>query len=446
MKTMRPVGRDGRRPRRALLAIAAALAALPALAQVPGRVNFQGLLLDSGGAPLNGVVDLDFALYPTAQGGSAVWTESKPAVSVSDGIYDVELGSTTPLTPSLLAPGTLYLEVTIEGEVLTPRRPLLAVPYALRASSAETVAGVPSDFVVQIFEQTDLDSNGLLNSDPAEGLGDTDGDGADNYVDSDNDGDGLSDQIELGQGSDINLVTPTISSFSPTTLPDDAPATVTIQGSAFDEPGLSVSFGSESPGPTNVTPTSFDVVVGPQPAGFAPVMVSLGNGEATQEDFLFRRVVTAFVTSTSYPGLLPGLGGADANCATQAAAAGLPGTYLAWLRDGGGSANNPESRFSYPGQSAIYRRTDGVQFNDPTASTTPLDSALDRDEFGAAVAAGTTVWTGGGSFTGGFNCVAWTQGVTGQGITGTVGDTGVGWQSGTASACSVPQRLYCFEQ
>ena len=55
-----------------------ALLALPTTASsaVPTSVHFQGLLLDGVGAPVNGAVDLDFALYPTLVGGAALWSES----------------------------------------------------------------------------------------------------------------------------------------------------------------------------------------------------------------------------------------------------------------------------------------------------------------------------------------------------------------------------------
>ncbi len=107
----------------------------PVHAQVPGQVSFQGLLLNSAGVPVQGNQNLTFALFAAPTGGSALWTESHSGVPVTDGLYDVALGSITPLTPALLSGGTRYLEVTVGGETLTPRRPLLAVPYALTAAS-----------------------------------------------------------------------------------------------------------------------------------------------------------------------------------------------------------------------------------------------------------------------------------------------------------------------
>lgn len=133
--------------RACLASLLLGLALAPAAsAQVPGRVSFQGLLLDSGGNPIQGSANLSFALFAAPTGGSALWSESHSGVSVTDGIYDVELGSVTPLTPALLAGGTRYLEVTVAGETLAPRRPLLAVPYALTAAtlpSFDALHGIP---------------------------------------------------------------------------------------------------------------------------------------------------------------------------------------------------------------------------------------------------------------------------------------------------------------
>ena len=130
----------------ALASLGLALTTPAAFAQVPGRVSFQGLLLDSGGQPVNGATNLAFALFAAPTGGSPLWTESHPGTSVIDGIYDVQLGSITPLTPSVLAGSTRYLEVTVSGETLAPRRPLLSVPYALSAGtlpSFDALHGIP---------------------------------------------------------------------------------------------------------------------------------------------------------------------------------------------------------------------------------------------------------------------------------------------------------------
>ncbi len=146
-----------RRARVALATASLLLAALPAVASVPGEVSFQGLLLDAGGQPVTGSIDFDFALFATATGGTALWSESHTGVAVQDGVYQVSLGATTPLTPALLAGGSLHLEISVDGNTLAPRQRLLAVPYALRADTAENVESLSGAFVAEAFDHFAFD-------------------------------------------------------------------------------------------------------------------------------------------------------------------------------------------------------------------------------------------------------------------------------------------------
>ena len=104
------------------------------------------------------------------------------------------------------------LLVVVDAETLTPRQRLVAVPYALEAESANNVGGVGATFVSEVFEHFAFDGAEPPNDDPSEGLGDADGDGIANFVDPDNDNDGISDASEVSAGTDINLVTPVVSS------------------------------------------------------------------------------------------------------------------------------------------------------------------------------------------------------------------------------------------
>lgn len=133
---------------RLALALAAgvlALLALPARAadDVPRQMVFQGRLVRADGSPETSAQDLRFALYPTPTGGAPVWEESHPGVPVSNGYYSVVLGAAQPLPDSALNGQPLYLGVSLVGQSeLTPRLPVVSVPYALKAGDSAKLEGL----------------------------------------------------------------------------------------------------------------------------------------------------------------------------------------------------------------------------------------------------------------------------------------------------------------
>ena len=106
------------------------------LASVPGAsattVNYQGRLENSSGNPLSGTQNLEFAIYDTDTGGNPIWgPESHTNVSVNDGLFSVGLGSQTAGgIPTTTWDGDRYLEITVNGETLTPRELIRSVPIA----------------------------------------------------------------------------------------------------------------------------------------------------------------------------------------------------------------------------------------------------------------------------------------------------------------------------
>jgi len=114
-----------------LLAVALLLAwALPAHADAPQTMHFQGYLKDAAGDPVDGSVDMVFAIYDAESGGAALWTEAHAAVPVDDGVYSVVLGSTTPL--DLEWDDQYYVGVTVASDAeMTPRMALASAPYAM---------------------------------------------------------------------------------------------------------------------------------------------------------------------------------------------------------------------------------------------------------------------------------------------------------------------------
>ncbi len=127
--------------------------ALPVLAQqlskmtsvaVPPLVQFGGVLTDSNGKPLSGVVGITFSLYKESQSGAPLWMETQNVNADSRGHYTVMLGSSksTGLQADVFASGEArWLGVQPEGQPEQPRILLLSVPYALKAADAETLGG-----------------------------------------------------------------------------------------------------------------------------------------------------------------------------------------------------------------------------------------------------------------------------------------------------------------
>jgi len=284
-----------------VLAASVAPAARAALPAPPDQVAYSGVL------SVPGPVDLTARLYDAASGGTLVFKQSFTNVAVSDGHFTVNLGPTgeatdtpaNPLTTSLrtalggeLAAGPgRFVEVTVNPDPPLARVQLVLVPYALRADHALTadvatqaldtqaVAGLDGGVLTELFEHYTEDG-GPPASDPSEGSGDPDGDGEMNFVDPDNDEDGLSDADEGTAGTNINLVTPRIAGVDPDSGSSASPTPVTVTGTGF-LPGLTADFGAQQFTPPAVSPTSFELTLGPEPSGTVlNLTVTNPNGES----------------------------------------------------------------------------------------------------------------------------------------------------------------------
>ncbi len=92
-------------------------------------ITYQGQLQDESG-PVTDTVAMQFRLYDSETDGTKVSENiEKPEVSVSDGLFQVALD----FDAELFEDGQRYLEVEINGETLSPRQPVSAVPLAMHA-------------------------------------------------------------------------------------------------------------------------------------------------------------------------------------------------------------------------------------------------------------------------------------------------------------------------
>lgn len=102
--------------------------------------SHQGRLLDDSGNPVpDGNYEVRYNIFQTASGGTAVYTDTQ-TINVENGLFTTSLGLTENITPTIFARPT-WLEVTIDGETLTPRQRLLGSPYAFSLVSGSVVRG-----------------------------------------------------------------------------------------------------------------------------------------------------------------------------------------------------------------------------------------------------------------------------------------------------------------
>ena len=136
---------------RSILCVLFVLLHTAAFAQVPRTISFQGVLTDAAGNLVqDGNHPLTLRLYAGATGGSSLYTESQ-TVPVVKGIFNVIIGSVTPIPVSIGFGQAYFLGVSVDGGAeLSPRSALTAVPYSLRAAVADEVAPGASGVVTHI--------------------------------------------------------------------------------------------------------------------------------------------------------------------------------------------------------------------------------------------------------------------------------------------------------
>ncbi len=123
------------------------LALLVLAAAAPGQSSttftYQGRLMD-GGQPANGNFVVEFALFDAAMLGNQVGsTVTVNPVVVSDGFLTVQLD----FGAAAFDNSSRWLEITVDGVVLTPRQPITRAPYAIQTrgifvNDALTFAGI----------------------------------------------------------------------------------------------------------------------------------------------------------------------------------------------------------------------------------------------------------------------------------------------------------------
>ena len=120
--------------------VALALLAGPALADVPRIISYQGRLVGYGSDP----VTLGVQMWDSPVGGVQMWPTPSGSelhnVTLAAGIFSIFVGSASvpPGVPdTAFDADQLWLQLSVNGTVLSPRTQIGMVPFAAKATSAE---------------------------------------------------------------------------------------------------------------------------------------------------------------------------------------------------------------------------------------------------------------------------------------------------------------------
>ncbi len=153
----------------------------PAAAIAAGTVfSYQGQLTNASGNPItNASLPMTFRLFTVSTGGTVCWNENQ-TISVQNGQFNVLLGKTTAI-PLACLEGSTYLEISVNGETLSPREFLASVPYAIQANTlpanakvgmsldvaGDIIAGVPGNaFIFHTRNSNGSDFLQITSKDP----------------------------------------------------------------------------------------------------------------------------------------------------------------------------------------------------------------------------------------------------------------------------------------
>src|SRR3989344_9045258 len=118
-----------------------------ALVRPSRQLAFQGRLTDKDGQPITtAAANVAFKLYNQAESGTEVYSvEACTVAPDEDGIFSTQIGNGTcgaEIGPEVFSENSsLFLEIAIGGQVLTPRQPIATSGYAL---NSETLQGYPA--------------------------------------------------------------------------------------------------------------------------------------------------------------------------------------------------------------------------------------------------------------------------------------------------------------
>jgi hypothetical protein len=122
-------------------------------------IAYQGRLADANGVPITQTVSMIFRLYSAASGGVFLWEEQwtgSNSVQVSDGLFNVMLGSLTLIPQSVVTGNShLFLGITVGADdEMAPRVQLGSVPFAMAIPDSSITTAKIAEGAVTNSKQT----------------------------------------------------------------------------------------------------------------------------------------------------------------------------------------------------------------------------------------------------------------------------------------------------
>jgi len=128
---------------RVLFLMCGLLLSVNVFATIPQMIDFQGRLSNASGDPLTGAYQFVFKIYDGETGGTALWSETQDNVQITNGVYNVKIGTVTAIPIGVFENSNInrWLQIIIGGETMSPRVRLISVPYSFISERAYGVIG-----------------------------------------------------------------------------------------------------------------------------------------------------------------------------------------------------------------------------------------------------------------------------------------------------------------
>lgn len=132
-----------------LYSIALLLISLSGIAQVPQAINYQGVARNASGIPITGPIGVKVDIHVAAGNGPIVCSEVFNVTANQFGVFDLRIGTASPVQFGLIPWGTakFFVGIAIDptgGSTFGPEitnQELVSVPYALYAEKAGNAGG-----------------------------------------------------------------------------------------------------------------------------------------------------------------------------------------------------------------------------------------------------------------------------------------------------------------